>query len=253
MVTFVGLNVVFLAANATDAAYLWFSLKLPLGITYSEFAQQGAYRLIVAVVLAAVTITAFFRTGARQSESRGARFVAYFFTLQNAVVLIGAARRLELYVTAYGLTRLRGAAFVWMVLVLAGFVTILWKLIAKKPFHFLLWANTVTMVLALSAVSLMNIDGFIADWNVARYEEGKHKKIDVRYLEHLGEPAMPALVVLAKADDREVSRRAEECLNVVIELARDRDGHWQSRTLRSRRDLDAALREADARYIAHAD
>jgi len=252
-VTFVGLNVLFLAANATDAGYLWLAFKLPTGLTYSQYAHAGAYRLIAAVVLAAVTVTAFFRIGAPQSESRRARILAYLFILQNAIVLLGAGRRLQLYVTVYGLTRFRVAAFLWMILVLAGFVTILWKLVAKKSFRFLVRANTVTVILLLSVVSLTDINGFIAGWNAARYQEDTRRTIDVAYLAGLGAPAMPALARLAKSEDRQVARMAEESLSVLIEKARDRDEFWQSRTIRGTRVLCETLEQADEAGIPDPD
>ncbi len=236
--TFAGLNLIYLAANAADATYLWFALKLPEGLTYAGFAHAGSYRLLAAVVLAAATVTAFFRVGSPAGQSAKARWLVYLFVAQNAAVLVGAARRLELYVEAYGLTRFRVAAFVWMVLVMGGYAFLAWKLARSRKFHFLLKTNTALTLVVLSAVSLADVDGFIARWNVAQWEQGVHKDIDVAYLGRLGATAMPSVARLAVSDDRAVAERAQGVLGRVMAREEGRRAPWQSRTLRSGRALE---------------
>jgi hypothetical protein len=232
MLTFAALNVVFLGANAADFAYLWLSAGLPSGISYAQFAHQGSYRLIVAVVLAAVTITAFFRLNTLQSGNTKARLLAYLFVIQNIIVLLGAGRRLMLYVEVYGLTRWRVATFLWLVLVLAGFILIWIKLRQQRPFLFLLNTNAIATVLLLSVVSFLNIDGFIANWNVFRYESGSHAAVDVGYLGTLDAGAIPALKRLTLVSDIEKSRRAKQELNRLSAAAARQNMYWQSWTWR---------------------
>jgi hypothetical protein len=229
-ITFVGLNLLFLAANIADAAYLWYGFKLPVGLTYSEFAHHGSYRLIVAVVLSAGVIAIFFRPAALAAKGAFARFLAGLFVVQNLAVLIGAARRLQIYVGAYGLTRFRVAAFIWMLIVAVGYVTIAVKLRRNLRVFFLLRANAVSVALILSATSLANIDGFIARWNVARYEAGSHAAVDLAYLEHLGLCAAPAIRRLAESDD-DTALQAEAVLHQVWWKYESEGARWQSWTL----------------------
>ena len=239
VLTFIGLNALFLVANLTDVFYLWLAFELPRGLTYSQFARHGAYRLIVAVVLAAVTITAFLRSNTLQAEQRRTRLLAYAFAAQNLLVLAGAARRLQFYVEAYGLTRFRLAAALWMGLVATGFILILIKIREKRPLRFLLRTNAVSTVLLLSAVSLLNLDGFIADWNVARHEAGATTPIDVDYLGSLSVGALPALARLVDAEDSEVAARARAVL--TERLAEEKAAHasWQAWTWRREAAIDA--------------
>jgi len=239
VLTFIGLNALFLVANLTDVFYLWLAFELPRGLTYSQFARHGAYRLIVAVVLAAVTITAFLRSNTLQADERRTRLLAYAFADQNLLVLAGAARRLQFYVEAYGLTRFRLAAALWMGLVATGFILILIKIREKRPLRFLLRTNAVSTVLLLSAVSLLNLDGFIADWNVARHEAGATTPIDVDYLGSLSVGALPALARLVDAEDSEVAARARAVL--TERLAEEKAAHasWQAWTWRREAAIDA--------------
>jgi hypothetical protein len=230
--TFVGLNVLFLATNALDLAYLWFAVRPPGGMTYSEYAHHGSYRLIWAVALSGITVSAFFRVTAAASRHGLARVFGYVFALQNLVVLAGAVKRLEIYVEAYGLTRFRLATFIWMAIVLVGFILTVIKLRRNLPFYFLLRTNAVSVVLILSAVALVDTDGFIARWNVSMYERGIHKSIDVRYLGELGVAALPAVARLAQTKDGNTAAVARETVRRLVAAASEERAHWQSWTLR---------------------
>jgi hypothetical protein len=242
LLTFAGLNALFFVANLTDAMYLWFSMQLPAGLTWSQFAHQGSYRLIVAVILAAVTVTLFFRTGTRAAAEPKARALAYFFVIQNLIVLAGAARRLMLYVEVYGLTRFRLATFLWLLLVSIGFVLLLIKLWQQRRFSFLLETNAIATVLFLSVVSLLNMDGIIADWNVRRFEAGQAAAVDVAYLAHLGPGALPALARLSWHKD--VDAGVQASIRTVTRVAEERElqERWQSWTWRRKLALDEVMR-----------
>ncbi len=248
--TFAALNVLYLAVNLTDAAYLWFALKLPAGLTYAEFAQRGSYRLIAAVVMAAVTLCVFFRVRALQSRNRVALALAYVFVAQNLLVLVGAARRLQLYVDVYGLTRLRVAAFIWMALVAVGFITIVVKLRGVRPFSFLLRANAASVAVVLAVVTLLDINGFIAGWNVERYERGMKASFDVAYIGRLGATAMPALARLTAVADADLARDANAWLRRSYSEAKEAREAWQARTLRTERAIGAVeARLAELPYL----
>ena len=245
LITFAGLNLLYLAVNLTDAAYLWWALRLPKGITFAEYAHGGSYRLIFAVVMAAVVTTVFYRVRARASETPLTMVLAYAFVAQNVIVLVGAARRLQLYVDAYGLTRFRISAFLWMVLVLVGFALILAKLARRLPFSFLVRANVASVVLLFTVVSLLDINGFIAGWNVGRYKRGMRRDFDVPYLYALGPTAMPALLDMARVDDADLSSQARYYLDRRLQQTRERHLDWQARTLRHAR----ALRSVEPAYL----
>ncbi|HTL50987.1 MAG TPA: DUF4153 domain-containing protein, partial [Planctomycetota bacterium] len=117
LITFVGLNVLYLLANITDIFYIWLHFELPAGMTYAAFAHHGSYRLIVAVVLAAILVPAFYRIGVSAATHPRARTLAYLFVAQNLCVLLGAARRLMLYDEIYGLSRFRLSTYLWLALV----------------------------------------------------------------------------------------------------------------------------------------
>ena len=76
--------------------------------------------------------------------------------------------RLDLYVEAYGLTRLRVAAFVWMGLVAAGLGLMLWQIGRDLAPRWLVARSALLSVVTLWAMCFVNVDGLIARWNLAR-------------------------------------------------------------------------------------
>jgi hypothetical protein len=244
LLTFSGLNLLYLLSNTVDAFFLWFGFELPDGMTYADFAHQGSYCLMVAAVLSAVTVTFFLPSGSRALKHGKARLLAYAFVVQNLIVLAAATRRLELYMEGFGLTRFRLAAVLWMLLVGVGFLLILARIRGSRPIEFLFRTNAVSALVLLSVVALWNTDGFIADWNVDRYESGQQEVVDVGYLGRLEAGAFPALVRLGqiaqKHDDRQTHDRVTATLRRrAIEERRLLDV-WQSWTYRRSHSLGVA-------------
>lgn len=231
LATLLCVNALFLALNVADVLYLWARLELPEGMTYSAFAHRGAYRLIIAVILAAATVQVFLRRGAGGADHRVARGLAYAFLAQNLFVLAGAALRLLLYADAYGLTRFRVATVFWLVLVATGLVLLAIRIRRGKPFAFLLDANARSTVIVLSLWAVANVDGFIADWNVDRHLEYPVQGVDIAYLRHLGPAALPALARLTRSPDEDVARNARAAYDAGLARARE-PRPWTARSYR---------------------
>jgi len=229
LVTLALINALFLATNIADAIYLWGRAALPANLTYSEQAHQGAYRLILAVLLAALTLELFFRRGTRQARHRGARALANLFVVQNLVVLAGAVYRLALYADAYGLTRFRVAAAFWLALVAIGLALVAWRIARHRSLRFLLRANAASTVLVLSLWAVVNVNGVVADFNVDRHLRDPRLDLDLVYLGSLGAPALPALDRLARERDAPSAARAAAGLRQRVRAARRPWAAWSFR------------------------
>ena len=92
-------------------------------------------------------------------------------------------------------------------------------------------------------MALANLDGFIANWNVARYERAAaiqradpaadvHTEIDAVYLSELSATALPALARLASAPDPTVSARATQLIRRRLHQEKRVLESWQSWTWR---------------------
>ncbi|MDQ3987570.1 MAG: DUF4173 domain-containing protein [Actinomycetota bacterium] len=162
------------------------------GLTYAQYARQGFFQLIGVAVLTLLVIAGVVRwADIRTRRDRMlARLLLGLLCTLTIVILISALKRLNLYESIYGWTRLRlsvHATILWLgaVFILVLVAGALWK--ASWLPRACLYL-TVGFAIAFTAI---NPDGVIARQNVARYLETG--RIDVGYLSGLSPDAVPAL------------------------------------------------------------
>ena len=145
------------------------------------------------------------------------------------VILISAFRRLLLYESAYGFTRLRSYSHIFMVwLGLLLFVVVILEFSERqRAFALAVLAAVLGFVVTLN---IINIDGTIVRQNVQRAELGW--ELDAYYLNTLSVDAIPAL--LDAYDEAQISITDRNEISAILAcqqeiLAEDRsDQTWQS-------------------------
>ena len=173
------------------------------GYTYSEYARRGFGELVWAAFLSLSLIFVVAHWGRRTSEKHRWIFTALSsaLVLLVGVALASALMRLLLYENAFGFTRLRTYTHVfifWLAGLLIAFLALLY-LRRLRAFAILVVGAALGFVATLS---LMNVDGFIADRNLARFE--RTNDLDVAYLAELTPDALPATVRWLRANDTSV-------------------------------------------------
>ncbi|MCP3371730.1 DUF4153 domain-containing protein [Bradyrhizobium cajani] len=236
-------NLLFAAQSVLDGIYLWGHVALPDNLTYAAYAHRGAYPLIVTALLAAAFVLVAMRPGGPAEKSTVIRPLVYLWVGQNVLLVASSILRLDLYVDIYMLTYWRVAAFIWMGLVALGLILIVSRIVLNRSNQWLVGANLIALTIVLYTCSLVNFDGFIADYNVAHSREasGQGVQIDINYLLTLGPQALPAIdkAIMLRPGNPEsclVSRRDR-----LVEQQR-RDLAWRSwgfRSWRLQRRLDA--------------
>lgn len=166
------------------------------GLTYAEYARGGFWQLVAAAALTLAVLGGAMRLAEvpRRADRLLLGGLLGLLCVLTLVVLASVFHRLDLYVDAFGLTRLRigVAAFgAWLgamlgLVLLAGVATRLRTRVGPV-------AAAVTGIW-LVAFSLANPDGIVAERNVERWRESG--KIDVYYLGRLSADAVPALATL---------------------------------------------------------
>ena len=180
-------NALFAVQSLTDVAIFSGGLALPDGISYAQYAHRGAYPLLVTALLAGGFAIA------AQSWLTGQpwlRTLLMIWVAQNVLLVATSILRLDLYIDAYGLTRMRVAAYVWMLVVAAGLVLMIWQLLRTLPVRWMLARSAILGIAVLYFYSLTNIAGFVARHNLARYDSA----LDGFYLCNIGEGAKPAIM-----------------------------------------------------------
>lgn len=188
------LNLLFAAFITLQLAVLFGGYDKVLAetdLSYAEYARQGFWQLLWATLLTLLVIALALRWAPRGGprDRTLVRGVLGALCVLTLVVVASALRRMDLYVDAYGLTRLRisvAAMELWL-----GVVLVL--IIAAGVFgaRLLPRAVAVSAAVGVLAFGLISPDGLIAEQNVQRYES--EKPIDIDYLRTLSADAVPAL------------------------------------------------------------
>src|SRR5581483_3839631 len=178
-----------------DLIYLWGNARLPGGISYAGYAHRGAYPLIVTALLAAGFVLAAMRPRGSAERSGVIRALVYLWVGQNVLLVISSMLRLSRYMEIYLLTGWRIAALVWMLLVAAGLVLIVARIILRQSDGWLVRMNLISLAATLYVCALINFPAIIADYNVTHSKEasGKGVNLDTNYLSELGPQVLPAL------------------------------------------------------------
>lgn len=202
LVTF---NGIFFLQTSADLLGLWPSVilgtpisdLLPDGVTYSNFAREGTYSLLIAAGIAMAIIVALLNYPNKTALAGTAKPLLYLWLLQIAALSASAALRMVLYVDAYGLTHLRLFTFIGLALVAAGLSLTAWRIHAERTNIWLIQRCVASSIVTVYVCGAINIDAVIAanniDRAVATQVNDRRSKLDVYYLCRLGSEALPEL------------------------------------------------------------
>lgn len=163
-----------------------------VGLTYAEYARQGFFQLVAVAVLTLGVVASAIRWA--RTDHRADRWVLQLLVgalcVLTLVVLVSALRRLQLYESTFGFTRLRisvQATILW----LGGLFVLVMLAGAMWRGRWLPRAAVVFTGVSLLVFSLIDPDALIASKNVERFEQTG--RIDLSYLTLLSPDAVPAL------------------------------------------------------------
>jgi len=182
-------------AYFTDA----FRGLLPKGFTVAEYARRGFFEMcwIVAInlFLFVLALGLCRKDGGRIPGAIKA--LALFLCVFSLILVATALSKMILYVRSFGLTRLRLTTSVFMVFLALVVLAVALRLFAHKlPVAQL--AVTLGAVI-LIGLSLANVDGLVARYNVDAWRSGKLYSLDIQMICYLGDGAVPVLDELAHA------------------------------------------------------
>ncbi|WP_051819318.1 DUF4153 domain-containing protein [Streptomyces sp. NRRL S-920] len=230
------LNVLFAAFNGVQLAVLFGGYDAVLdktGLSYAAYARQGFWQLLLATLLTLLVIVFALRWAPRDGAKDRALVRAVLGSLcaLTLVVVASAVRRMDMYVEAYGLTRLRisvVAVELWL-----GVIILLIMAAGVWGARWLPRAVAVSAAAGVLAFGLLSPDAMIAERNVQRYEDTG--KLDLDYARQLSADAVPAL-------DKLPEPRRSCALKPIAESLGSERGPWYAMSLgesRARRIIEA--------------
>ncbi|WP_066932662.1 DUF4153 domain-containing protein [Microtetraspora fusca] len=241
VVPLVGLNLLFAAFVAVQVTVLFGGNRRVLstaGLTYAEYARSGFFELVtvsvfVLGVVAAAVVFLHLKGAADRWLLAGLLGPLCVFTL---VVLASALHRLDLYTSAYGVTRLRAIVEATLWWLAAVFVLVLAAGAVRLARHRTAWfSRTFVLVTGLSvlAFAAWNPEARVAETQLS--VRGVHR-LDHDYLAGLGSEAVPALDRLPEPVRSCVLR------DVVAANRLDRPDPWNGWNLARERARDVLRR-----------
>jgi len=226
-------NLLFAVQHLLDLRYLVGGAALPEGMTYAGYAHRGCYPLIATALLAGMVVLVWFRPGSPAEQDGRTRCLVLAWLAQNALLVVASAWRLHLYVDAYGLSRWRMAAAVWMAVVAAGLVLMAWRIARRRSNAWLASTTALAVAFILVFTTWIPMDATIAWHNVRHCREvgGDGVGADLDYLASLDASAAPAIAWLAaQSKDRTVADQAAEVARIQSALLADRRTTWRAWT-----------------------
>ena len=177
------------------------------GYTYAEYARRGFGELVTVAVFSLFLFLGLSSITRRSAEKEQKIFsgMGVALVLFVLVMLVSALKRLALYETAYGFSRMRAYPHVFMVWLGALLIAVVvLEFLGKRR----LFAPAMAFAIIGFAVSLnlLNVDAFIVHQNIARSRGGA--ELDMAYLASLSDDAIPALA--ASVDEPTVSSLTRE-------------------------------------------
>ncbi|MBE5953410.1 MAG: DUF4173 domain-containing protein [Lachnospiraceae bacterium] len=173
-----------------------FSGKLPEGLSYAEYAREGFFQLCMVSFINMIIIV-FVQLFMNVEKSVVAKIkvgIVITYAVCTLILIATAMSKMSLYIESYGLTQKRVYSS-WLMIVLALlFVVAVAKQFVRKLNS--VAVSCAVVVVMFAGLSLSNVDGLIARYNVDRYLDGSLETVDVWAMRDLGDAAVPEMVRL---------------------------------------------------------
>ncbi len=178
-----------------------FTGVLPEEFSYAEYAREGFFQLCTVAFINLAVIIAISVFMRRKTEKAPwlLKVLTIVYSVFTLVLISTALAKMFMYIESYGLTQKRVYSTAMMIVLAVIFILLIAKQFVPK---ICVGAVSLAASLALFAVlSLGNLDGMIAKYNVDRYMDGTLPTVDIDAMENLGDAAVPELARLAKYMD----------------------------------------------------
>lgn len=191
IISLVMLNLLLLFINTIDIVYVWFGFTYTPDVNLKEIVHEGTGMLIFSIVLAMAVVLFFFRGNLNfYKKNKWLRYGAYGWIFQNAVLVISVLLRDYYYIQHMGLAYKRIGVLFFLLMVLAGLLTVFIKIHQKKTAYYLLRVNGWFAIVLLVAASCIHWDETMASYNLARKSS---ISVDVKFLLTLSDKTLPLL------------------------------------------------------------
>lgn len=216
--TFLGaVSFFYLLYLVSQLAYFFSAFRgiLPEGYTQAEYARRGFFEMCALCSINLLMVMISIGQVRREPETpRLTKALCLFILVFSLVLAACSASKMSMYISAYGLTRLRVLTSLFMVCVAAALLCVaIWILVPRFPY---MQIAVLTILVVGCCTGWMDVDTQVARYNVDAYLSGQLITVDVAHLSGLSEGAIPQLARLLEAPDPQVQQEARSALASIL-------------------------------------
>jgi len=164
------------------AGYLCFEFwtmwkgDFPPHFYYAGYAHEGAFWLTVALGLATVLLSLFFR-GRMWTDSRLPRLrrLAMIWSLENLLLALAVFNRLFIYIHFNGMTRMRVVGILGTATVVVGLLLVMLKIYRQQNFAWVIRHQLVALAITIFLYGVLPVDAYVMSYNVQQTLRGNLK------------------------------------------------------------------------------
>lgn len=217
-------SAVYILYLVSQLAYFFnaFSGILQDGYTMAQYARRGFFEMCV-ICLINLTIVFAANLITRKKNGRiciSLRIPSVFICTFSLVLIATALSKMVMYISAYGMTRLRIYTSLFMVFLAVTFLFVILRLfISRVPY---MKAVLLCAAVLIGASCAADIDSVVARYNVNAYLDGRLSNIDMRLLRDMNsDAAVPYVYKLTSDSDPEVASAAMDIMKSRFDSAFD--------------------------------
>ena len=250
----------------SQLAYFFSAFRglLPENYSVAEYARRGFFEmsLLCAINLLIIFLSHLLCRKREEKAPLAVRLLCLFLCVFSLILAATSLSKIGLYVSSFGMTRLRILTSIFTVLLIVIFLAVIFRLFCKKTPYMKITLIAASLLLLLTAYA--NVDRVIAAYNVGAYQSGRLSSIDMDTLEDLDSSAVvPYLWELTGDADQNVAQQAKVLLSAradslyfigydvsdgILELGKPRYD-WRSRDLTTAHAMALLEEHFDEYYI----
>lgn len=207
IVLLVLLNALLLLLNILDLQRVWIRFVVPEHFSLKNFVHEGTWILMSSIGLSLLVLLWIFRGNMHFfRENRWLKKLSYVWIAQNVFLALSLFKRNYQYIAFHGLAYGRIVVIAFLLMTLFGLFAFWWKIRHNRSFYFLLRVNSWAAYLLIVAMSCVNWDKTIVDFNL---HHPNVNEIDVDFYLSAGEDVMPLIASNMYLVQRQISAHQE--------------------------------------------
>ena len=178
--------------------------------TASAFARRGFFEMFAVCVInvLVISVSSYITKKKGNKLPASVKGLSCFISLFSVLLIVVAMAKMKLNVETYGFTTNRLLVFTFMVMLLFAIGFFILHIFAPKVNY--IQPLVVICSALFIALAFLNVDAFVANYNVRAYQQGKLDSVDIDNINNVS--GLPYIIELINDENEKISTRAANAL-----------------------------------------